>query len=587
MCAAAPDALSQSATPATDTIVAAPDPGDVRGAARAAQARFELRRIRHLPRALGGSHGPCDETVGRFCTWYEEGEWVPEPEAPEITALRDALLDELDTLQAHLPGDGWILGQRVWYRAERGDRQGALALARACGPPQDAWWCLALTGFALHGLERYPEAGRAFDSALYVMDLERAWQWRVPEMAVDGDARAVLEELRAAPADSVERVLDRLWRLADPLLLVPGNDRRTEHLARWTVAALRDGARNPYRISWGSDLEELVVRHGWELGWERSMDARYLTPQEGVIGHKHPEGRDYMPPGRALLEPRAVRPEDLEAGHLRPRSLYAPPYAPVTLPMDGQVARFPRGRRLVVVATHHLPEDTTYHADHDHPRPWMEPGDQRDLTERAGAFLVDLVTGETSSSFAEGRTEGTLLIETGPGLHLLSVEAWSPPLRRAGRHRAVVEHVPAPDDVPVLSDLLLLEALEARPPDLGSAVEAALVRPVVEPETPLALAWEVSGIGFRNETLAFELSVTRTDRGLLSRLGGLLGIGERPRPMTLAWEEGGPERPGVVFHHVDLELPVLEAGRYEIRLVVRIAGREPLERILPFMVPER
>src|SRR5690606_2490718 len=202
----------------------------------AAQARFEIRRVRHLPRALDGPHGPCDEIVGRFCTWYDEGEWSPEPEDPEIGRMRAGLLAELDSLQPLAPGDGWILGQRVWYRYEGGDAEGALALAERCGPPQEPWWCAALRGFALHVLGRYEEAEASFDAALRTMDLERSWQWRVPLDAVDGDARETLEALRTASSDSAQRVLDRTWRLADPLLLVPGNDRRTEHLARWTVA---------------------------------------------------------------------------------------------------------------------------------------------------------------------------------------------------------------------------------------------------------------------------------------------------------------------------------------------------------------
>ena len=144
-------------------------------------------------------------------------------------------------------------------------------------------------------------------------------------------------------------LLARVWHLADPLYLVDGNDRLTAHYARWTVATLRDRARNPFHISWGRDLDELTVRHGWELGWERSA-SRSFTSVENVIGHKHPEGRDYLPSGRALQDPVAASVEVLSPGKVRPRSLYAPRYAPVLLPMEGQLAVFPRGTRMAIVA---------------------------------------------------------------------------------------------------------------------------------------------------------------------------------------------------------------------------------------------
>lgn len=572
-------ASAQAAEPGADSVIEAPAPGDVLGEAKAAQARFELRRVRHFPRVRDGSHGPCDETVGRFCTWYDEGEWTPEPEPPEVASMRTGLLSTLDSLQAHAPGDGWVLGQRVWYRYEAGDLAGALGAANSCGPPQEDWWCSALLGFALHVNGRYEEAERAFEHALYRMDLERAWSWRVPVRVVDPELRDVLEPLREAPPDSVERVLERMWRLADPLLLVPGNDRKTEHFARWTVAAIREGARNPYRLSWGSDLEELLVRHGWELGWERDPDPRFLGP-DGVVGHKHPEGRDYMPPGVVLTRANVTTPDDLVAGHVRPSSLYAPPYAPVVLPFEGQVARFPRGRSVIVVATHDLPEDTTRHATHDHPRPWMEPREQQDMPDRAGLFLVDLDRGEVRARTVEGGTRGVLMVEGGSGTHMLSVEFWRPRARLAGRHRAIVEHRATPADIPVLSDLLLLEAGEDRPEGLEAAVPRALPALAVEEGMPFALAWEVTGLGFRPETLAYELSVERVGRSLLERVGSFLGLGGGPRSQVLSWEEEGPYEPGPAFQHLEVELPDLEPGTYRVRLVLRTATRDPVETSL-------
>ncbi len=339
-------------TPDTTRLVG--DPGDIASVARAAQALFERRRLRHLPLSLGSTGGSCDEHVGRFCTWYGEGEWFPVPEPDEILRLRSELLASLDSLQTLAPGDGWIRSQRVWYRAEGDDWPAALEASRECTVGND-WWCAALEGFALHGLGRYVEAESAFQAALDGMGEGRAREWRVPGWAADSDLEDLLEDVEYDPSGESE-LLARVWHLADPLYLVDGNDRLTAHYARWTVATLRDRARNPFHISWGRDLDELTVRHGWELGWERSA-SRSFTSVENVIGHKHPEGRDYLPSGRALQDPVAASVEVLSPGKVRPRSLYAPRYAPVLLPMEGQLAVFPRGTRMAIVATSFLPED--------------------------------------------------------------------------------------------------------------------------------------------------------------------------------------------------------------------------------------
>ena len=173
-----PERGGAQATPmAPDTSVQVVAADDARGAARSAQARFEIRRARLLPRSLGGTQSPCDENVGRFCSWYGEGGWTPEAEVPEIATLRAALLDSLRTLHEAAPGDAWILGQRVWYTAEGTGWSDALEVARTCGPPQDRWWCAALLGLALHGLGRWEEAERSYDQALWEMDVERAWRW--------------------------------------------------------------------------------------------------------------------------------------------------------------------------------------------------------------------------------------------------------------------------------------------------------------------------------------------------------------------------------------------------------------------------
>jgi hypothetical protein len=591
-------AIAQATAHAPDTSRVTVASSDVVGTARAAQAHFERRRLRHLPLTYETPGGSCDEHVGRFCTWYGEGEWYPVPEAPEIVGMRAELVAQLDELQSMAPASEWILGQRVWYRAEGGDWGGARSTAAACGGAEP-WWCAALEGFALHGLASYREAERAFERALALMDEEQRVRWTIPRWPVDGETRDLLREARDDPA-ALEGVLNRLWTLSDPLYLVPGNDRRTEHFSRWTVAALRDGARNPFHISWGDDLEQLVVRHGWELGWERAP-TRDFTSIDNVIGHKHPEGRDYMPRGRAVGDPVRAAAGDLLADRQRPRSLYAPAYAPVLLPMDAQVAVFPRVGEAVLVATHYLPTDTTFHSGHHHALPWMEAGAQADLEDRIGLYLVgfdavdhalDLGRSPGGSALTRrfrvervGDDTGALSLRVPGGGYVLSAESWSPGRRRAGRFRAGMEIRTATEDIATLSDLLLLRA-GGDPGSLEVAIELALPRRRVRRDEPFAVAWEVSGLGFRPEMLEFEISVERTGRSVFRRVGEFLRVSDRPQRLGLSWEEPAARSPGASFHAIDLDLPPLDPGRYEIRLLLRTKDRSDAERVVEFVVEE-
>jgi len=582
--AAAGPARAQVVTQPTDTLVLAVDPSDVVGAAQAAQASFERRRLRHLPLSYGSPGGSCDEHVGRFCTWYGEGEWYPVPEAPEIVEMRRELLERLDSLQALAPASDWILGQRVWYRSEGGDWRGARSAAAACGPAE-GWWCAVLEGFALHGLGAYEEAEEAFRRGLERMPEETRERWSTPRWPVDSEARETLREL----GDDRAGTLELLWELADPLYLVAGNDRWTAHHARWTVTELRDRARNPFQIRWGEDLSELTVRHGWELGWERSP-TRDFSSIDNVIGHKHPEGRDYMPPGAVLRAPADASEADLQADRGRPRSLYAPDYAPVLLPMDAQLAVFPRVAEVVVVATAFLPEDTTFHSDHDHALPWMEPGGQAGLPDRVGLFVrpVGPSAGVSSprSAIEQGFVTGALVVRIPAGEYVVSAESWSPRLRRAGRLRRGLRARGAVEDVATLSDLLLLEPGQD-PTALEAAVDRALPGLKLRRHQRFSVAWEVAGLGFRAEALEFEISVERRGRSVLRRVGEFLGISDRPRPLGLSWQEPAAREPGPSFHVVDLDLPPLDPGAYRIRLVLRTADRSDAERTLDFEVVDR
>jgi len=101
------------------------------------------------------------------------------------------------------------------------------------------------------------------------MDAERTRLWNDPEPLLDSDGRVWWNSLSEAVRPDRAGLV---WALADPFLLVPGNDGLTEFWSRWTVVETRVAARNAYGMSWGSDLEQLTVRYGREVDWEREED---------------------------------------------------------------------------------------------------------------------------------------------------------------------------------------------------------------------------------------------------------------------------------------------------------------------------
>lgn len=555
---------------------AVPDSAELLDGAQDAQRRFESVRRRYMSETLGWGSGPCDDQVGRMCWRREEGSlWEPEAEEPEVVEARDSLLASLARVGAALPGDEWVLGQRVWYLLEADRAIEAETLARRCGGAP-GWWCAALEGLALHVEGHYPAAEEAFDRALATMDPAQARHWDQVRPLLDGDARHALEDAADRSSQDGDAMVRRLWQLSDPLELVPGNDRRTEHLARRTVIRIRADARNPHGIGWGSDLAELLLRYGWEVGWERLPPVTgdpFGSP--GVVGHEHPDSRGYMPPGRVLSDPAAAAAEDWTPTFSYARSTYAPAYAPVILPMRSRIVVLTRGERALVTATFDLPEDTTLRGRRGVRSEHRPPPVFRDLPVQAGLFLNDVHDGTVRAVKAEGESRGVVTMEVPAGSYWASVEVLDPEAGRAGRFR---EGVPIPDVAPRaarLSDLLLVEP-GPKPETVRKALARLQLDDVVESGQRILVAWEIWGLGWRDEVLEYRLSVDEEGGGFFHRAGELLGLVDREDPRILAWAEAGPSAPGPSFRSVFMELPELDPGSYVLRLQLVTPGRSPM-----------
>jgi hypothetical protein len=415
-------------------------------------------------------------------------------------------------------------------------------------------------------------------------EAERA-RWLDPQVLLDAQGQRWLEKMERGGPLSHREAIQRIWRMADPLYLVEGNDRLTEHWSRLAVARLRDGAQNPYGLRWGRDLDEVLVRFGWEVGWDRALDPMGGA-RSGVIGHHHPESRVYLPPGRLLEAAARAGESSWPLSPSRPPDGYAPAYAPVIVPGEGELLRFPRGDRFVLLAPFSTPEDTTHHSRHGHP-PTASVERQRGMAPSAGLFLVPEGGGSVLRTVTSDSPEGTLLLEAPAGEYLASMEVWLPERGFAGRLRRPLSAPPTPLDVPTLSDLVLLEHAFPEATRLESAADGVRPPGPVAPGEELVVGWELHGAGWREEVLSYRLSVTRTGAGFFGRVGEWLGVSEPDAPLRLTWEEPGPARPGPSFRTLTVQLPELERGDWVLRLELSIPPRPLLasERTLRVVTP--
>jgi len=212
-----------------------------------------------------------------------------------------------------------------------------------------------------------------------------------------------------------------------------------------------------------------------------------------------------------------------------------------------------------------------------------DPGEDR--PDLAGVVVLPARGGEALLRVREG-TAGATALEVPAGEWVLSVEAWSPVGRRAGRHREGLRLDPLPRDLPTLSDLLLLRPGSPDPSSLDDLLPHALERARVPVGEGLGVAWEVTGVGWEPGALDFEVTLERVGGGVLRRAGEWLGVLGRERPVALAWQEPAPEGPRPLLRRVDLTPGPLPTGRYRVRVGVRLPGRAPLSSAAYFDVVE-
>jgi hypothetical protein len=542
------------------------DSADIHRQARRAQEEFERLRERQIPAELARGRGRCDEPVGRLClNFTAEGEAAPPIEQPPrpIQDARRELLDALAVAGEALPGDDWIAGQRVRYLVESGDLLGAGAVADACaGTP---WWCSALNGLVYHEDGAWVEAGGAFLDALEAMPDRERERWAGELFVLERDGRRFLD---VSDAGERERRRALLWRLADPLYLVPGNDRWTAHMARITTVRTLEDAWNPFGLSWEVDLEEIVLRYGWALGWERvrgQQSFQQLTPNR-MVGRLDPDRRRYLPTGPELEAFPATEDDALRVLAGPQTTGHSPAYAPFVTNLTSQTARFRRGSDLLVVHAFARADD-----DGGPGSPGGATAVPRDLASAlfllpvAGPVIEDRPVPVREGSELEGVWTVTVPNDTD---RILSMEGYARFDRRAWRTRRGLERLPDAAGAISVSDPIFLDA---GPDEIPTTLDDALahVVPTVRFEAgrTVRIGWEVYGIP-EGEQARVALGLEPAERSFARRLGEFFRVLDPPAPVVIRWDDAPTERPGVIFRAVDLALPDLDPGRYDLFLEI-------------------
>lgn len=412
--------------------------------ARAQQDAFERNHRLGLRFYNGGADASCEVPLGRICYWNNNGDVPPPAERADAKLEREQLMELLERAQQAAPADDWVSGMLVRYAIEAQQADAAVAAARRCAGT--AWWCAALEGTALHVANRHAPAAAAFERALAAMPAAQRCAWTDLTWWLDPMVHAAYAA-RGCDGRAAENA--RVFRLAQPLWMLPANDLANEWYARRTISRVHALGRIPYDLQWGDDLLESQVRYGWPTAWsvQNGGVADPRPPQ--VIGHEPTPSYDFMPVLEAIATPVGATTEDWDPRRAKARMRYAPRYATGFGALPHQFARFRRGDTTVLAGGYRLVRDL-----------------QMGRAPYRAALTLDALQGRAPAQVVRDSApaaSGLLAPITAPTL--ASLEVLAPAGRRAARVRTTVTPLPADAR---LSDYLLLQRGDASPtPELA------------------------------------------------------------------------------------------------------------------------
>lgn len=465
------------------------------------------------------------------------------PPVDVVEEARARLIGELDRLAREIPGDDWIMGQRVAFRIQQGPVEDAVRVAAGCRA--SSWWCDALRGFTLHVARDFDGAHRAFDRALDTMPLEERCTWREA-------LRPLLHGSlgrRYGGANCLERdeLAEQIWWVAHPFHLHPWNDRRSEHYTRFVGVLLYAQGRGAAGSRCGADCGRMALFRGWPPGW--------WGPERPTLFPDGP-GYRFLPPPDVGLHPLQSRASDWDLVDDEYHERYDPPYGPVH-DLDQQTAFLRRGDSILVLAATELDRHVLRGV-------WSL---------EVGIVLSRSPDDERRVARTEGPPDRTVLQMRAPLDHyLVSVEAIA---ERSGAARARFGHrLPESSESGVTtSDLVLFDWTGEPRDDLDVMLPQMLGTDRLAPGREVGAFWEVYGADPGDE-LHVSVAARPEDVGFLRRVGEALRVVGRAEAMRVTWTENAA-REGLEGRSLHLDLSGLEPGRYVLELSVRREGEEP------------
>lgn len=527
------------------------DSSEISHRARDIQARFENRRRHMLPRFYAGPAERC-LIIGRFCEWHPNTQdYVVPDEGKYIRRARAELLRDLEGAGSAIPGDDWIIGQRIRYLVE-GHDSSLISVARSCKATR--WWCDALVGLALHVNGDFAAADSAFSVALDEMPPLTRCHWLDLSPLLDDDLRDTYRKMSCAQREAANA---RIWWMADPLYITPGNERRTEHFSRVLHTALEQDAANTYGSRWGGDLAELTLRFGWAEKWTQEPLGSMPVAQVSVSGHEPEPGFHFFliqwPPDTVAQ----IADSLFEIRQSLPREQYAPPYARSFTGLDVQVARFRRGDSTRIVAAYDVSADTIFGRH------------------RFAAALIAMgneTTPPSMSEVDESPPRNAISVSTPWKSQLIGVELLAKDSAGAARWRKGFSEIPLDSARISLSDLLFVDGSPSLPSDLNEAISQAHGGTRFRRDKQVGLFWELYGKTPADSALPITLTITPIDEGFFRRAFRALRIVPRVSPLNIRWQDNGAA--GVLSaRSVLLDLSLVPAGKYAVKLQV---GNYPL-----------
>src|SRR5262245_30783903 len=234
----------------------------------------------------------CDEQVGRFCLIYDRGILPTLPDEPkQVVAARNKAIDAYQKGVAAWPTDSTLVAPLIRYLVEADRGKEAIEVAKQFKEvTTDRVWALMLLAFAQHGARDDASADETYAVALHDALPNERQDMHDVTFILSRDERSKYTELTGPQR---AHYLEKLWNLADPLYLTPGNESLVEHLSRKVYTHILGLAPSSEEGAWALDEEMLTIRFGVPTARSYSFGQ---TGQKTLMEHYDPDQLTYVPP---------------------------------------------------------------------------------------------------------------------------------------------------------------------------------------------------------------------------------------------------------------------------------------------------